>query len=79
MFGEAPGFVVPVQENMITPIIKQVSLTINMCNNFFRARQSRGDNEMTAHTTGRYTTLAAIDDNKLNNVVRIVHQQVTFK
>lgn len=79
MFDEAPGFAVPVQENMITPIIKQVSLTINTCNKFFRARQSRGDNEMTEHTTGRYTTLAAMDDNKLDNVVRIVHQQVAFK
>ena len=78
MFGEAPGSVVPVQETMITPIIKQVSLVINMCNNFFRARQSRVDTEMTEHTTGRCTTLAARDDNKLNNVVRIVHQQVTF-
>lgn len=34
---------------------------------------------LTEHITGGCTTLAAIDYNKLNNVARIVHEQVTFE
>lgn len=46
---------------------------------FFRVRQSQVDNETTEHITGGCTILAAIDYNKLNNVARIVHEQVTFE